>query len=46
MIEGFGLMDSTYFIGRQELLKWINDLLKVFNLSFYQKRQMLKKLNI
>lgn len=29
MNESFGMMDSGYFIGRNEILKWVNDTLKV-----------------
>ena len=37
MIEGFGIMDSTYFLGRQDILIWINDLLQVLNPSIINK---------
>ena len=37
MIDGFGIMDSTYFLGRQDILKWINDLLQVLNPSIINK---------
>ena len=33
MNEAFGMMDKAYFISKNELLKWLNTLLKV-NLLF------------
>lgn len=35
MSEAFGIMDQAYFVGRQEILKWMNDLLQVINLNIY-----------
>lgn len=29
MNESFGIMDSAYFVGRNEILKWINTTLKL-----------------
>ncbi len=29
MDESLGMMDEGYFVSRSEILKWINDMLKV-----------------
>ena len=36
MNEAFGMMDEGYFISRSEILKWINELLKVILAAKYQ----------
>ena len=46
MIDGFGIMDSTYFLGRQDILKWINDLLQVLNPSILTKTNVEKVENL
>ena len=40
MSETFGMMDEAYFVSKNVILNWINDLLKViittnFSFSFY-----------
>ena len=31
MTESFGIMDDCYFVPRNEILKWVNNILDVFD---------------
>lgn len=35
MNENFGIMDQAYFVGRKDIINWVNGLLEVIYLLLY-----------